>query len=195
MAESFYHDNFCYNSAQSYGPGTGYYVDPLHYTYGMLSFSKSMLLHNPGGVLSPIVLLEDQPAGTNPIDWYGALSPANGGTAACDGFAQTLVSRQNSDGHWGYPNYYDEQTTQSLFETPWALIILKQSVFVVCINNLAGKGKPTIGTSKATVTLTWGHQANATSYNVLRSNSASGTFTKVWQHHFHRLCRHHHRPD
>lgn len=180
MAETFYHDNFCYNAAQNYGAnGSGYYYDPLYYTYGMFSFSKSMLLHDPGGVLTPITYVEDQPAGTNPIDWYGALSPANGGTAACDGFAQTLVSRQLSDGHWGYPSFYNENSTQSEFETPWALIILRGTVFVACINNLNGQGKPSIGTSKAQVTLTWAHQPNAASYTVLRSSSNTGPFNKV----------------
>ena len=66
----------------------------------------------------PFSFVEDEPAGTNPIDWYGALSPAHGGTDACDGFAQTLVERQVSDGHWGHPTFYDQNSTQSLFETP-----------------------------------------------------------------------------
>ena len=180
MAETFYHDNFCFNSAQNYGPSdSGYYYDPLYYTYGMFSFSKSMLLYAPGGVLSPITYLEDQPSGTNPIDWYGALSPANGGTDACDGFAQTLLSRQNSDGHWGYPSYYDENTSQSLFETPWALIILKGNLFGACINNLYGKGKPAIGPSPAQVTLTWSHQPNSTAYDIYRTGTSGGTLNKV----------------
>jgi len=180
MAESFYHDNFCFNSSQNYGPsGSGYYYDPLYYTYGMFSFTKSMLLYAPGGTLSPITLLEDQPAGTNPIDWYGALSPANGGTAACDGFAQTLVGRQASDGHWGYPSFYDENTTQSLFETAWALIILKGSIVTPCIQDLSGKGSPATAVAKATIHLTWSKQANAVSYNVLRSPTNLGPYTLI----------------
>ncbi|HLY18495.1 MAG TPA: hypothetical protein VKR61_14785, partial [Bryobacteraceae bacterium] len=180
MAETFYHDNFCFNSATNYGPGSnGYYYDPLYYTYGMFSFSKSMLLHDPGGVLTPITYLQDEPAGTNPIDWYGDLTSAYGGTAACNGFAQTLVSRQNSDGHWGYPSFYNENSTQSLFETPWALIILKGSVFTACINNLYGKGKPNTPTSKASVTLTWSHQQNATGYAILRKSTLTGTFAQI----------------
>ena len=38
MAETFYHDNFCYNFNN---PNTGYlsyFYDPLYYTYGMFSF-------------------------------------------------------------------------------------------------------------------------------------------------------------
>jgi hypothetical protein len=180
MAETFYHDNFCYNFNN---PNTGYlsyYYDPLYYTYGMFSFSKAMLLHDPGGVLTPLTFLQDEPAGTNPIDWYGALSSANGGTAPCDGFAQTLVGRQNSDGHWGGPSqYYDENGTQGLFETAWALIILKQSVFVACINNLHGLGKPSTGLGKARIDLTWTAQPTAISYNVLRSTTNGGPYTQV----------------
>ena len=177
MAESFYHDNLCYNFNTPSQQNV--YMDPLYYTYGMLSFSKSMLLHDPGFALSPIQFVEDEPSGTNPIDWYGALSPANGGTDACDGFAQTLVERQATDGHWGYPNFYDQNTTQSLFETPWALIILKQSIFAACINNLNGKGKPQTPLSAATVTLTWSHQTNAAGYKILRSPTPGGTFVAV----------------
>jgi hypothetical protein len=178
MAESFYHDNFCYNFNTPSQQNV--YMDPFFYTYGMLSFSKSMLLHDPGFNLTPIQFLEDEPSGTNPIDWYGALSPANGGTDACDGFAQTLVSRQASDGHWGYPNFFDYNSTQSLFETPWALIILKQSIFAACINDLYAKGKPATPLSKkATVTLTWAHQVNAAGYNVLRGSSVGGPFVTV----------------
>ncbi|MGO4882849.1 MAG: hypothetical protein ACLP59_18815 [Bryobacteraceae bacterium] len=177
LAESFYHDNFCYNFNTPSQQNV--YMDPLYYTYGMFSFSKSMLLHDPGFNLSPIQFLEDQPAGTNPIDWYGAISPAHGGTDACDGFAQTLLGRQASDGHWGYPNYFDQNTSQSLFETAWALIILKGTVFTACIQNVSGKGKPKTPESPATVTLTWSHQSGANGYKILRSTSANGTYTAV----------------
>ncbi len=179
MAETFYHDNFCFNFNN---PNTGflsYYYDPLYYTYGMFSFTKSMLLYAPGGTLSPITFVADQPSGTNPIDWYGALSPANGGTSACDGFAQTLVSRQASDGHWGNPSYFDENGTQGDFETAWALIILKGSIVTPCINNLSGEGKPSIAGSKARIDITWSAQANAVSYNVLRSTTNGGPYTKI----------------
>ncbi len=180
MAESFYHDNFCYNSTNpSYQAS---YYDPLFYTYGMFSFTKAMLLYAPGGSLSPIVNLMDEPSGTNPIDWYGALSPANGGTAACDGFAQTLVSRQYTDGHWygsasGGCGAYDYSCSQTLFETAWALIILKGTIVTPCIQSLAGRGTPGTGSGKPRIDLTWTAQPNAVSYNVLRSATNNGPYT------------------
>lgn len=178
LAESFYHDNFCYNYNTPSQQNN--YTDPLFYTYGMLSFSKAMSLHDPGFGLSPIQFLEDQPAGTNPIDWYGALSPAHGGTSPCDGFAETLVERQASDGHWGNLNsQYDQNSTQSLFETAWALLILKQTFIVPCIDNLNAKGKPATPESPATVTLTWSHQQGASGYKVLRSTTPGGTAVAV----------------
>ena len=179
MAETFYHDNFCYNFNNSNTGYLSFQYDPLYYTYGMFSFTKAMLLYAPGGVLSPIKFLEDQPSGTNPIDWYGALSPANGGTSPCDGFAQTLVSRQASDGHWGNPSYNDENSTQADFETPWALIILKGSIVTPCITNLSGQGSPSTGVAKATIHITWSAQQNAVSYNVLRSTTNQGPYTQI----------------
>ena len=89
--ETFYADNFCNSIASGAG------VSPRAYTYGMFSFTKSMLLHNPGGVLSPIQYLRpetpsvftgDPSDPTNEIDWYAALSSSNGGTDACDGVAK-----------------------------------------------------------------------------------------------------------
>jgi hypothetical protein len=178
ITETFYHDNFCYNFNNSNSSYLQAYYDPLYYTYGMFSFSKAMLLYAPGGSLSPITDVEDEPAGTNPIDWYGALSPANGGTSPCDGFAQTLVSRQNTDGHWGGLNSpYEYYYNQGLFETAWALIILKGTVFVACINDLDGQGKPGTPLAKARIDLTWSPQPNAVSYNVLRSSTSGGPYT------------------
>ncbi len=138
--ETFYADNFC-NSTSS-----GAYYAPRAYMYGMYSFTKAMLLHNTGGGLAPIQYLRTQTPGVfttnssipaNTIDWYAGLSTANGGTDPCDGVAQTLVSLQAPDGYW-YGNDYNG--SQYYYETAWALIMLKRTVFVQCVNNLAGAG-------------------------------------------------------
>src|SRR5271163_89123 len=49
-AETYYADNFC-NAT-----GSGY-TSPRNYSYGLFSFTKSMLLHDPNGVLTPIQYL------------------------------------------------------------------------------------------------------------------------------------------
>jgi hypothetical protein len=187
--ETFYADNFCNSS-------TSAYYNPKEYAYGMYSFTKAMLLHDPSGSLSPIQFLRTQtpgvlpgnasttpPAPVNTIDWYAAVSPANGGTDVCDGVAQTLVSYQQAppdgsfDGHW-YGNNYDDP--QNNFETAWAIIMLRKTVFVTCINNLYGQGTAGHGTLKpARIDLTWSGQTNATSYHILRSTTNGGPYTQV----------------
>ena len=87
-AESYYRNGFC-NATSS-----GAYYAPRAYTYGLFSFTKSMLLHNPLGVLTPITLLHSNTPGVTDIDWYNAVGPESGGPAPCDGIAQTLVKRQ-----------------------------------------------------------------------------------------------------
>jgi hypothetical protein len=178
-AESWYADNFC-NSTSS-GP----YYAPRAYTYGMFSFTKSMLLHDPKGVLTPIQYLRtltpnvftgDPNDPTNTIDWYAALSPANGGTDACDGVAQTLVSYQSPDGHW-YGNDYS--SGQYPFETAWSIIMLRKTVFVSCISNLYGRGTPGARGIQPRIDLTWGAQTNATSYNVLIGTASGGPYTQI----------------
>src|SRR5271165_2101723 len=102
-AETYYADNFCNND--SAGPVNA----PRDYTYGMYSFTKSMLLHDPAGSLTPIQFLRTQttgvlpgnatttpPAPVNTIDWYAAVSAAKGGSDPCDGIAQTLINHQQS---------------------------------------------------------------------------------------------------
>jgi hypothetical protein len=167
MAETFYHDTFCNN------PSLGGYDAPRAYTYGLFSFTKAMLLHSPGGVLTPITFLEDQPSGTNPIDWYNAQA-ANGD--ACDGVAQTLVSRQNSDGSWFGEDY--DCGPQCYFESAWSVIMLNKTVFVSCVSDLDGKGTAG-GRTPARVDLTWTAQANVTSYNVLRGTANGGPYSVV----------------
>jgi hypothetical protein len=180
-AETFYADNFCNGEMAAYN-------NPRYYTYGMLSFTKSMLLHDPGGALTPIQYLRtqtpnvftgDNSVPANEIDWYAALSSANGGTDACDGIAQTLVSYQDPTGFW-YGHDYDQgyQGGQSPFETAWSIIMLNKTVFVSCVSNLGGRGSAS-GQGGAQITLSWTGQANATSYNVLRSSANGGPYTQV----------------
>jgi hypothetical protein len=185
-AETYYADNFC--NATSLGS----YDAPRAYSYGMFSFTKSMLLHDPSGALTPIQYLRTEtpnvfPGNTttgvpkNEIDWYAAVSTADGGTDPCDGVAQTLVDLQLKpssgvyDGHW-WGNDYDGD--QYYYETAWSIIMLNKTVFVSCISNLAGRGTAT-GPGGAQVNLTWSAQTNATGYNVLRSSTNGGPYTQI----------------
>jgi hypothetical protein len=197
-AETFYADNFC-NSTTS-GSYTSPYYAPRAYTYGMFSFTKAMLLHNPGGSLSPIQYLRTQTPGVfttdtsvpaNTIDWYAALSPAYGGTDPCDGVAQTIVERQygpnnapnaygvnyaySTPGFWYGDNYY---SYQNYYETAWSLIMLQRTVFVTCVNNLGGAGTAS-GVNPARIDLTWTGIPNVTGYDVLRSTTNGGPYTEV----------------
>lgn len=179
--ETYYADNFCNT------PSSGAIAAPRDYTYGMFSFTKSMLLHDPGGVLTPIQYLRTKTPGVfsnpsdppNSIDWYAALAPANGGSDACDGIAQTLVSYQGPTGSWIGHDYYQNTppTTgyQTPFETAWSLIMLQKTVFVSCINNLAGRGSA----SGPFVALSWSAQTNANGYNVLRGSASGGPYSSV----------------
>lgn len=185
-AETYYADNFC-NSTNG-GPVNA----PRAYTYGLFSFTKSMLLHDPNGVLSPIQYLRTTTPGVfpgnsstgvpvNQFDWYGAVSAANGGSDSCDGVAQTLVSLQqspgygSSDGHWYGNDYYGSQFN---YETAWSIIMLNKTVFVSCVNNLAGRGNAS-GPGGAQVTLAWSAQTNTTGYAILRSSTSGGPYTQV----------------
>ena len=142
-AETFIRDNF--GNAQSAGAG-GSMKD---YYYGMFSFTKAMLLHSNDGtglVASPIQFLQsgDDPmscaapgvpvtspgSGSGPcypaIDWYGAQTPAFGGTAPTDGVARTIVGNQLADGSWFGNNYV---SNQNYFQTAVAIIMLNKTVF------------------------------------------------------------------
>ncbi len=148
-AETYMRDNW--DTASSGlgegGPGIkGYY-------YGMLSFTKSMLLHDnndtgfaaPGLNTVPITLFQslDDPntcakpvpagavgSGVGPcyptIDWYGAQTSTYGGTDPTNGVARTLVSTQGTDGSWYGHNY---TTAQYYLETGFAITMLNQTVF------------------------------------------------------------------
>lgn len=184
LTETYYADNFCN------GTTNGAYYAPRAYTYGMFSFTKAMLLHSPGGVLSPIQYLRtltpnvftgDSSVPPNTIDWYAALSSANGGTDPCDGVAQTIVERQSPSaypcfGCWYGDNYYGYQNP---FETAWSIIMLRKTVFVQCISNLYGRGTASGPGHPARVDLTWSAQSGATSYNVLVGTASGGPYTLV----------------
>lgn len=182
--ETFYADNFCNSTA------SGAYYAPRAYLYGLYSFTKGMLLHAPGNSLSPIQYLRTQTPNVfsgnpnvpaNTIDWYAALSAANGGTDPCDGVAQTLVTYQltpvsgSFDGHWFGEDFYSEQF---YYETAWSLIMLQRTVFVQCVNNLAGIGSAS-GSAPARIDLSWSNQANSTSYDVFRGTVTGGPYSLV----------------
>jgi hypothetical protein len=188
--ETFYADNFC-NSTTS-----GAYYSPRAYTYGLFSFTKSMLLHNPGNVLTPIQYLRTQTPGVfsnpadpaNSIDWYAAVATGHyGGADACDGVAQTLIERQylpaNSltagtpdPGYWWAEDYNGDQY---YFETAWSLIMLQRTVFVNCVNNLTGQGISGTAMNPARADLTWTGIPNVTGYNILVSTTNGGPYTQV----------------
>jgi hypothetical protein len=189
--ETFYADNFC-NSVTTYGNGgaSNAYYAPRGYMYGMFSFTKSMLLAQPTAIKylrteTPSVFTTDSSVPANTIDWYAALSPANGGTDPCDGVAQTLVTYQQNpaygsfDGHWFGYTYDIGSNSQSAYETAWALIMLKKTVFVSCITNLQGRGTDGTKLAKPRIDLTWSAQTNATSYAVFRGTTSGGPYTQV----------------
>jgi len=79
------------------------------------------------------------------------------------------------DGHWWG---YDYDGDQYYYETAWALIMLQRTVFVSCVNNLAGGGAAA-GAAPARIDLSWSNQANSTSYNVLRGTSNGGPYALI----------------
>lgn len=106
-----------------------------NYYYGLFSFTKAMLLHDPtgSGAPLPIKCLTSSRIGTNkpPIDWYGAevgkLDACSGGMPTSNGVARTLIDGQSpSDGYWyGHNNSADQYP----FETAWAIMMLNRTVF------------------------------------------------------------------
>jgi len=184
-AETFYRDNFCNNpNANPGNPFQNAVSAPKAYTYGMFSFTKSMLLHDPGGVLTPITTLKSKTAGVNPIDWYSAQASAGD---PCDGIAISLVDRQGLNG--GYPPtpavptngwWYGHSSVSNHypFETAWSIIMLRRTVFVACVNNLSGRGTPS-GIGPTRVDLTWTGISNVDHYDVLRGTATGGPYVKV----------------
>ena len=145
---------------------------PKLYTYGLFAFTKAMLLHSPGGVLTPITFLHSTTAGVVDLDWYGAEVSSG---APTDGVARTLVNRQNAAGYW---TGVDFTSAQFPFETAWSIIMLRRTTFVACVTNLGGRGTPR-GVSPARIDLTWTGIANVDHYNVLRSTILGGPYSLV----------------
>ncbi len=162
-AECFMFDNF------ENSPAGGATASLQAYTYGMFSFTKAMLLHDPGGNLQPITLLGQ--VCSNPpypaIDWYG--DPTYG-------VALRLVGLQTAAGYWSGNNYY---STQFPLETASAIIMLQKTVFVQCVNNLYGRGTYGTATSPPTVNLVWSSIPNVSTYNVLRGTTTGGPYTQI----------------
>jgi hypothetical protein len=128
-AETFMRESW--DNAQS---GATYSVKD--YYYGLFSFTKSMLLHDPNGDGTPdsITCLRSLQPGTTklPIDWYAAEAGkpdnvcAGGMNASSNGVARTLVNDQNATGYW-YGNDYTSQ--MYTFDTAWAIMMLNRTVF------------------------------------------------------------------
>jgi hypothetical protein len=116
-AEKYIHNNF--NSTS-----TSAYYNIKRYYYGLFSFVKSMRLHQP-----PITLLRDYTqTPTNDLDWYHAETSKGDWT---NGVARTLVNDQDksmgaTNGRWS-GHYYS--SSQNPFETPWAIMMLGQTLF------------------------------------------------------------------
>ncbi len=176
--ETFYRNAFC--NATSGGAT----VAPRSYTYGLFSFTKSMLLHSP-----PITLLHSATAGVADIDWYNAVGLESGGSDPCDGVAQTLIKRQggaalvngtpnpgNPQGGYWWGNSYSSEHWP--FETSWSIIMLRKTVFFACVNNLNGRGTAS-GRAPARIDVTWTGITGASSYNVMRGTASGGPYTVV----------------
>jgi len=162
-AETYLRDNFG-------NAPTGYSTSMKAYYYGLFSFTKSMLLHDPAGVLTPITLLKSATAGVNPIDWYAAEVSKGDPT---DGVARFLVSQQNAAGYWD--NTTAPTGDQRPFSTGFAIIMLRRTVFTSCVTDLTGKGTPS-GRSVARVDLTWSPLTGADHYSVFRGTATGGPY-------------------
>ena len=141
------------------------------YYYGMFSFTKAMLLHDPGGVLSPITLLKSSTPGVPPIDWYAAEVSKGDPT---DGVARWLVSQQFAPGYWN--NTQQPNTSaQRPFSTGFAIIMLRRTVFTACVTNVGGRGTPS-GRAPARIDLTWSPIPNVDHYAVFRGTTLGGPY-------------------
>jgi hypothetical protein len=94
LAETFLRNNFN-NAAATGQPDVNATLAIKENYYGLFSFVKAMIYHNP-----PITILRSQTTGVPPIDWYGDLT---------DGLARKLVDDQTADGYWTGHTYYNLQ--------------------------------------------------------------------------------------
>jgi len=174
-AESFIRDNFDNATTNSNNSMKQYF-------YGLFSFTKSMLLHSPGGVLTPITFLQTTSgSGKPPIDWYAA-EVAKGDTS--DGVARWLVSQQNptpaglAGSFWRNTNEVNSGQAQWAFSTGFAIIMLRRTVFISCVTDVQGRGTPA-NRGPARVDLTWTGIGGAEFYSVLRGTAAGGPYVAV----------------
>jgi hypothetical protein len=170
-SETFIRDNFG-------NPPTNSNTSIKAYYYGLFSFTKSMLLHAPGGVLTPITLLRSETPGVTPLDWYAAQAPPTG-TDPTDGVARWLVSQQRAAGYW-FDTQEVNTSQQWPFSTGFAIIMLRRTVFTACVTNLTGKGTPS-GRAAARIDLTWTGITGADHYTVMRGTAAGGPYTALGQ--------------
>lgn len=106
-AEKCIRDNF---TGWMYAGGADY--------YSMFAFTKAMHQSNP----APVVDFGSS-SSLGALDWYHAQTSAGD---PADGFARTLVDRQNMDGSWGGGNRWYIYPQLS---TPWSILILGRSLF------------------------------------------------------------------
>jgi hypothetical protein len=166
-SETFIRDNFG-------NPPTNSNVSIKAYYYGLFSFTKSMLLHDPGGVLTPITLLQSATPGVTPLDWYAAEAALG---APTDGVARWLVGQQNPTGYW-YNQLEINTSNQWPFSTGFAIIMLRRTVFTACVTDLGGRGTAS-GRAPARIDLTWSALPNADHYTVLRGTTTGGPYSPV----------------
>lgn len=131
------------------------------YYYGLFSFTKSMLLHDPdgNGVPDSIACLQSFKSGTTkkPIDWYGAdktrgtIDPCSGEVPSSDGVARTIVGDQNAAGYW-YGNNYSYSYLYT-YETAQAIMMLNRTVFESGLPVAVAVATPNPAVVGATVTL------------------------------------------
>ncbi|GAM10017.1 amylopullulanase [Geobacter sp. OR-1] len=134
-AETFMRNNF--DNTGGYGT---YGMKPYNY-YAMFSFTKSLLLHQP-----PITILHSTTGGVPDIDWYAAETAKGDPT---NGIARTLVDAQASNGSW----WSHSPIGQDAFETAWAIMMLKQTMFEAGAPVAVATATPNPGVAGQTINL------------------------------------------
>lgn len=181
-AETFMRDNFG-NSGECWNALKDYY-------YGLYGFTTAMLVHdsNNDSVAEPLNLLRSSTPGTGYLRWYDAEAGVDQGVSQAEtgipggiplgaapthGVARTLVDDQHPDGYW---SGHDCDSSQTYFETGWALTMLRRSSAIAypgCVTNLAARAKP------GKVDLTWSWRAGAGHYNVYRAATSGGPYANI----------------
>lgn len=144
----------------------------LGYYYGLFSFTKAMLLHDNGTTApgaNPLSQLCARDASNNLInciDWYN--SDRSTGDSV-NGVARTLVSTQSSDGYWWGHDY---DGNQYYFETGWATIMLRKTVFA--------SGLPVAVIDASPTTLANGGTVNFTGKNSFHQDAAKSIVQWDW---------------